>query len=301
MTPAKRLSEHGLAIFLFHGVVEECSYAVRNYNRKHLPVAEFREAITQLTQGGKALSLDDVLHHIEQRTPFPPNAFAVTFDDGFENNFSIAAPILKELRVPATFYVTTDFIQNNHMSWIDRIELCLERHPTGSLQLPWMPAPCDYASAATAIALLDNIRAQVKTNPRIDPDHIVEQVFEQCGEPRVDTSNDALDRKMNWSQVTRLASDKLFTVGGHTHRHAILAFMEDSDLENELDTSLGLLRNCAGIATHHYSYPEGLAHCYSAKVIDGLKQRGIRCCPTAIDGVNTCDTDPFELRRIAVA
>ena len=58
----------------------------------------------------------------ENETPFPKNSFALTFDDGFENNMSIAAPILTDYKVPATIYVTTNFIENNEMSWIDKIE-----------------------------------------------------------------------------------------------------------------------------------------------------------------------------------
>ena len=41
--------------------------------------------------------------------PFPPNSFAITFDDGFENNLSVAAPLLSDLKIPLTIYITTNF------------------------------------------------------------------------------------------------------------------------------------------------------------------------------------------------
>ena len=43
------------------------------------------------------------------------------------NNYSIAAPILNDLKIPATFYFSTDFVENNTMSWIDKIEYCFEK------------------------------------------------------------------------------------------------------------------------------------------------------------------------------
>ncbi|MFH1452519.1 MAG: hypothetical protein ABIH00_00885 [Armatimonadota bacterium] len=50
----------------------------------------------------------------------------------------------------------------------------------------------------------------------------------------------------------------------------------------------------------HYSYPEGLDYCYSDEVINMLKEYGIKCSPTAIDGVNKVGDDLFHLKRVAV-
>ena len=52
----------------------------------------------------------------------------ISFDDGFENNYSIAAPILDYFKLNATFYFSTDFVQNNSKSWIDKIEYCFEKN-----------------------------------------------------------------------------------------------------------------------------------------------------------------------------
>ena len=97
-----------------------------------------------------------------------------------------------------------------------------------------------------------------------------------------------------------MAGDALFTVGGHSHTHAILSFLDDDALDAEIDTSLRLLAERARIKARHYSYPEGLRHCYSDRVIRHLKKRAIRCCPTAEDGVNDHRTDLFRLKRITV-
>ena len=97
-----QLRQDELAIFLFHGVLRENRYAVRNYTRKHIDQQDFATS-SAFAPGGTPLSPGDVVEHHKTGTPFPPYAFAITFDDGFENNASVAAPILDDLNIPATF------------------------------------------------------------------------------------------------------------------------------------------------------------------------------------------------------
>ena len=46
--------------------------------------------------------------------------FAVTLDDGYEDNYLVAAPILKKLGIPATFYVVSDFVGTDRLFWWSR-------------------------------------------------------------------------------------------------------------------------------------------------------------------------------------
>lgn len=87
-------------------------------------------------------------------------------------------------------------------------------------------------------------------------------------------------------------------MGGHTQTHAILSFLQAPALDAETAGALDILERRAGIITHHFSYPEGLAHCYSDAVIAKLKSCGISICPTAEAGDNDVSTDPFRLKRI---
>lgn len=300
MEGVDRLTTDGLAIFLFHGVVRESSYDVRNYTGKHMARDRFYRIVEGLKHAGSALSMDDVVEHCGSGKPFPPRAFAVTFDDGFENNFSIAAPILKEFSIPATFYVTTGFVEHNAMSWIDRIEYCLEVVASGVLQLSWDECPHSFATADEKIRVLQLIRDRVKTDPKIDPDEVVEMVCAQCGVAEVRHSAEPIDQKMSWEQVARLADGDLLTIGGHSHTHKTLSFLSAEELESEIAASIDLIHKNLGLRLRHYSYPEGLEHCYSDQVIEVLREKGVVCCPTAVDGINGSPSDLFRLRRIMI-
>jgi peptidoglycan/xylan/chitin deacetylase (PgdA/CDA1 family) len=300
MSLKHRLHDNALSIFLFHGVVKGNEHPVRNYTSKHIAEDDFVRHMKELSAAGVALSMDEVLDRCREGVSFPPKAFAITFDDGFENNISVAAPVLADFSIPATFYLTSGFVDGNAMSWIDRIEYCLEEAGDVTVQLPWNDGLSRITSAGDAIRVLDEIRREVKASPEMDVEGLVAMLFDQCGVEPIRSSDDSLDLKMTWKQVRELDADPAFTVGGHTHTHAIMSYLSPSALDREIDISLDLLRDRAGIVSRHYSYPEGQADHYSEEVILALKNRGIECCPTAIDGVNEQGSDPFHLKRIMV-
>ena len=70
MSPARRLAEDEVAIFLFHGVVWTCDYQVRNYTRKHLPCDDFVGVIDSLRRAGHAMSLPQIVEHCVAGEPF---------------------------------------------------------------------------------------------------------------------------------------------------------------------------------------------------------------------------------------
>ena len=64
---------------------------------------------------------------IKKKREIPRKSYLISFDDGFENNYSIAAPILDYFKLNATFYFSTDFVQNNSMSWIDKLNIASKK------------------------------------------------------------------------------------------------------------------------------------------------------------------------------
>lgn len=243
--------------------------------------------------------MDDVISFCNG-VALPRKAFAITFDDGFKNNLTMAAPVLNDFKVPSTFYVTTDFIDRNQMSWIDRIEWAFEEVDRFDIKLPWVDESIRIESVEEKIAMLETIRRYVKSNPRVDVSQLASEIQAQTGCFDISSSLDILDMKLNWSELVALNANTLFTIGGHTHTHLIMSFLDRKSLEFEIDTCLSLLKDKSSIKTVHYSYPEGLSHCYNDEVISELKKRNIKCCPTAEHGINRRCCDPFTLKRVFV-
>jgi len=207
--------------------------------------------------------------------------------------------VLHALGIPATFYITTGFVEFNTLSWIDMIEYAVEKRDKFSLVTPFDGLKRIYETYEQKIELLDQIRWFVKKDPHIDPYEFAYDVCKQLGIEMFEPDPD-LDQKMNWEQIRELSKNPLFTIGGHSHTHRILAYLDQSELEYEITTSLEKLRTCICGPVKHYSYPEGLAHCYSDRVEDELRRCGVVCALTAEHGMNCLGDDLFHLKRILV-
>lgn len=79
----------------------------------------FERQLASLADSGvETVTLDRLFEHLEGRRPLPPRAVALTFDDGYADNYEVAFPLLKEYGMVGTFFVTTGFIgRPGYMSW----------------------------------------------------------------------------------------------------------------------------------------------------------------------------------------
>lgn len=295
----KFLKKDSFSIFLFHGVVPHNNFQVRNYNKKHISQDFFLSFIKNISEVGCPVTMNEIIFANKNKQKLPPFSFAITFDDGFENNYNIAAPILDNFKVPATFYVATNFINNNVMSWIDQIELVVENIKHNFIKMPWGKYEI-INNRNSKVKFLESVRFNVKNNPKIDPFEIVNIIYDQLNLELIQTHNDLLTKMMSWDQVDRLNNNELFTIGGHSHSHAILSFLKKQEMEREIKLSLKFLWEKGKIKTKHYSYPEGLENSYNQDVVRVLKKNNILCSPSAIHGTNNIYTNLFKLRRINV-
>ena len=294
---SKNLKKNNYKIFLFHGVIKKNSYEIRNYTNKHLVEKIFLNHLKNIKKNFNILSLKEIIFKIENNQDLPSNTCAVTFDDGFENNYSIAAPILEDLNVPTTFFFSSDFIENNTMSWIDKIELCFEKKKKLSLKLPWFKKKINIENRKTKLKVLNSIRDNVKNNFSYVENEIVNSIFNQCKLNIPKHSNLDIDKKINWLQIKKMLQNKLFDIGGHNHHHTSFGSLTKKQVISEINKSFNLFKKNAGILLEYYSYPEGQISDFNEFVIKKLKDKKIKFCPTAIDGVNNKKTDFFKLRR----
>jgi peptidoglycan/xylan/chitin deacetylase (PgdA/CDA1 family) len=285
---------------LYHGVTSAKSRGIENYSGKHILEDEFFQHMKYIKKHCVVISIDEAVEFKRKRKGYPPRAVVVSFDDGFRNIFTSAAPILESLRIPAIFYITSGIVNTDIMFWVDMIEDCLNITRKSSIKIR---LDKEYSFAirnnGQKINALQRIKSFCKAS-RADVKNRVINDLMVSTKVSPSTSHALNYQKISWPELKMLSKNSLFTIGGHSLYHDALSQLGSDRLRCDIPLSLKLLEYNLGKKIFHYSYPEGGPRDYNEKIIQYLKSLGIVCCPSAQVGLNDLNTGLFHLKRIMV-
>ncbi len=289
-----------LVILLYHGITKYKSKGIENISKKHITEKEFYSQMEHVKKNCNLLSMDEVIYCKESNKKYPPNSVVITFDDGFENNYTTAAPILNELKIPATFYISSGMVNSKELFWADIIEDCINRCKASNINiLLEKNHSFSLLKRTDKIMAMQIIKNYCKANHKDKKNRVIKNLInETLINP--DEKHSLNYKKLNWEQLKELDKNKLFIIGGHSTFHDILTKQSDDSMADDIKMSIDLLEKKLEHKIYHYSYPEGLEDHYNLSVKKELKSIGIKASPSAICGLNQISNDLFELRRIQV-
>lgn len=254
----------------------------------------FVQQLEYLRQHYEVISIDEAISRLSFGTDIK-NSCVITFDDGYRDNYQIAAPLLAEHNLPATVFVTYDAIQTGQFGWgaFDRTLLTtrsemldLQEFGLGRYSLS------NQVSRESAVISLHRL---LKQKPDAEKTKIVEHVIANYGD---DTSGERT--MMNWAEVNELANSGLVTIGAHTVTHPILSRVPHDQAKYEITEGKRLIEEQIGRSVDFFAYPNGQPADIGPEIVDLVKEAGYRGACTTIAGRNHKDSDPFNLKRIDV-
>jgi len=205
----------------------------------------------------------------------PAGAVAITFDDGYRDNYEYAFPILRKHRVGATIFVSTGAIETGELLWHDRVFDAFR-----------------YATVEHALSLKP-VLARAKELYGEGRLRFVEKI-EEALKPSLQET--AKDRMLTWNQIHQMHASGI-DFGSHTVSHTILTRMPRPEMIRELCESKEQISAHLGVPTSSFAYPNGHVGDYSGEVQGALKDAGYLCAVTSEFGLNHVFSNPFELRR----
>ena len=222
----------------------------------------------------------------------PARAVAVTFDDGYANNRRIAAPILVELGMSATFFVATGFLNGTAM-WNDRIIEALRRAPDhldlGELGLGKLRLSETAARRQAVDELLGKLK-YLEPRDRLQTTESIESIVGLGSGGQV---------MMDESDVRDLAAMGM-SVGAHSVTHPILTRLSDDAARHEIHESKHRLEAVIRARVRTFAYPNGRPERdYQRKHVEMVRSAGFEAAVSTAWGSTTSEGDPFQIPRIA--
>lgn len=118
-TPDGVEREARVPILMYHHVVDVGPGTNRLDRDLSVAPERFGQHLDYLREHGyQAISLERLLRHIQLGEPLPPRPVVLTFDDGYEDNFLYAYPLLRERAMVGTFFVVSGLVgKPGYLTW----------------------------------------------------------------------------------------------------------------------------------------------------------------------------------------
>lgn len=278
--------KRNLLVFIYHQVLDETDLM-------RIGEPERREFLWQMDLIKKfyqPMSISSALEAIE-RGSLPRNAVCVTFDDGYLNNLTIAAPILKEMGIPATVYVATGFSDGKNM-FNDRIIDLIGDESRSRVDLTELGWGTETVSGVESrIELYMRVIKAVKYLPPDERTSVVDRIY------RDNNAQEYPRRMMTQSEIVELASMGI-DIGAHTVDHPILSVLSPKEQLSQITESKQQLEKLIGKSVDNFAYPNGKqGDDYTAETLRLVKKAGFKTAVTTEPGVSSAATDRFQLKR----
>lgn len=278
----------------------------------------FAEHLEVLRKYTRPLQLEQLNQDIEAKKPLNRRV-AITFDDGYADNFHNAKPLLERYDIPATVFVTSGYVGNEYEFWWDELErvflqpqtlpesleLCIEgtnyywelgeasdysqndyqRHRDWQIEQP--PPSVRHFLYFYLWQLL---------RPMLDGDRrtVLDALLAWAG---AESKSRPTHRPMTVAEVSALEQGELIHVGCHTITHPFLSALPVNLQQLEIEQSKARLEEILGHQVNTFSYPFGA---YTAKTVDVVREVGFSCaCSTIPESVRR-HSDRFQLPRVEV-
>jgi len=225
------------------------------------------------------VALDELGALMESGNSIPERIAAVTFDDGYQDVYEHAFPLLKKKGIPAAVFVVTDLIGTSQLQIHDLLYLLLAR-----ATLKWDSAPQGMPGflASLGISLSPtpgtatiphDPHAALETLIGILPQSAMLSVIEAL-QAKVTLSQNTLKehRAMSWQAVKEMHAAGI-TIGSHGRTHAVLPNENAEKVEQEAVGSREILEKFLGEKIRHFAYPCGQ---YDAATVKAVAQAGYR-------------------------
>jgi peptidoglycan/xylan/chitin deacetylase (PgdA/CDA1 family)/CelD/BcsL family acetyltransferase involved in cellulose biosynthesis len=252
----------------------------------------FEKEIRYLAGNYKVVSLTNALSHLHGGSP--ETVLSITFDDGYQDNYQYAFPILQRYGVPATIFLTTGSLDSRDPLWFEQLARAVKMTERDYIDLE-IDLPRRFKLSTQAERLEANTRIFSLLRSLTDSERR-EGLVRILRELAVQDHGDRKDKMLTWDQV-RMMTGHGIEFGGHTVTHPFISRLSRDRVLWEASECKRRIEDELQIPADYFAYPNGREEDFGLSNKALIQEVGYRAAVTTIWGVNYSSTDPFELRR----
>ena len=240
------------------------------------------------------VTVEDIAHFAKSGRQLPRRAVAVTFDDGFLDNYEIALPILSRYGIPASFYIMVDAVETGSLPWYCRIRFAFNSTKEPNWCNPETKRMHSLGSPEPRnAARLEAWETAARMTGAVQEEFVMRAEEELKIEP--------VKRPpfmMNWDQVQAVRKAG-HIIGAHTLSHPNVGQVTLAEARSEILGSKKKLEEKMGEEISHFSYPHpALNPQWSKDTLAITREAGFKSAVLTTRGSVRAGDDPLALKRI---
>jgi peptidoglycan/xylan/chitin deacetylase (PgdA/CDA1 family) len=254
----------------------------------------FERQVRLLRRWASVVPLGPALADLAAGRPLPSRAVALTFDDGYLDNATFAAPLLRDAGLTATFFLVPDFLSGAANAWWE--ELGRAFAGATAAELLWDGERFDLADPTARRAALASVAERLKNLDSRAREDAVGEISDRLRPPAPAGPQRLF---MNWEEAGELL-EAGHDIGSHTCSHPILSRELPDEQLRQLTESRQALEARFGRPVDLLAYPNGREGDFSAATMAMAEQAGYRYAVTTRAGLVRPGAAPHTAARLVV-
>jgi peptidoglycan/xylan/chitin deacetylase (PgdA/CDA1 family) len=246
---------------MYHRVIGE-KYDSRDPSQAGLAVEQdsFDRQMEYLKRHYDVIPLERLVRCLRGEGRLPDKALAITFDDGWRDNYDFAFPVLSRHKLPATIYLSSSHIGGTDLLWFHEVGMMLKQSLIDPIGLAEIERNVDEISGPREKPMLSGkpegteLIEKLKRLKPTDRERIVDQMRKKIGSG----VQSGEDRRwmLDWDEVKQMSACGI-SFGSHGVTHTVMTELEAAEVRAELIESKELLEKHLGSAVRSFAYPNG--------------------------------------------
>jgi len=289
---------------MYHDISSDAeSDSVGTVIRDRPTSSQFEAHLRVAKQIARVISVEDAIDEIRSQRGLREDTISVTFDDGYSSVYDFAYPLLRKHSVPATVYLTTDWINGKMELWWEELadvfaDCDLNRvslQELGDLAgIDAQTLSCDDTNLIRKKAHVhDLVAAKFR---ELDDKTVVSRVRDLGDMFGYDLSSRRPSQPLIWDHIKEMANHGI-AFGSHTCSHVNLRHTPVEKIEDEVAGSKKEIEQKLNTAVRGFAYPYGQDVEAYRKVRPILERHGFTYACIASPGINRLQSDPYALVR----